>query len=75
MILEAQRENNKVHFASLMDTCHLKNAERELRTMYQKYKGRVVFRDDIVKDDSGTCAVFIEQGSSASQVAAAKVTT
>ena len=43
----------------------------ELR--YQKYKGRVVLRDDIVKDDSGAYAVFTEQGSSASQMSAAKV--
>ena len=37
----------KVHFASLMDTCHLKNAELEAK--HQKYKGRVVLRGDIVK--------------------------
>ena len=29
VILEAQRHKNRVHFASLMDTCHLKNAELE----------------------------------------------
>ena len=40
---------------------------------HQKYKGRVVLRGDIVKDDSGSYAVFIEQGSSASQITAAKV--
>ena len=40
---------------------------------HQKYKGRVVFRGDIVKDDSGSCAVFTEQGSSASQMTAAKI--
>ena len=32
-----------------------------------------MFRSDIVKDDSGACAVFTEQGSSASQKTAAKV--
>ena len=42
-------------------------------TEHQKYKGRVVLRGDIVKDDSGSCAVFTEQGSSASQMTAAKV--
>ena len=51
-----------------MDICHLKNAELD-----QKYKGRVVLRGDIVKDDSGSYAVFTEQGSSASQMTAAKV--
>ena len=38
------------------------------------YMGRVVLRGDIVKDDFGVCAVFTEQGSSASQMTAAKVT-
>ena len=71
MIDEAWTKGVKVHFASLMDMCHLKNAE--LETMHQKYKGRVVFRGDIVKDDSGSYAVFTEQGSSASQMTAAKV--
>ena len=54
-----------------MDICHLKNAE--LETTRQKYKGRVVLRGDIVEDDSRSYAVFIEQGSSASQMTAAKV--
>ena len=39
---------------------------------HQKYKGRVVFRGDIVKDDSGSHAVLTEQGSSASQMTAVK---
>ena len=65
------RRAQKVHFASLMDICHLKNAEMEAK--HQKYKGRVVLRGDIVKDDSGSYAVFTEQGSSASQMTAAKV--
>ena len=68
---EARTKGIKVHFASLMDTCHLKNAE--LETKAPKYKGRVVLRGDIVKDDSGSHAVFPEQGSSASQMTAAKV--
>ena len=36
-------------------------------------KGRVVLRGDIVEDDSASYAVFTEQGSSASQMTAAKV--
>ena len=65
VIDEARTKGAKVHFASLMDICHLKNAE--LETRHQKYKGRVVLRGDFVKDDSGSFAVFTEQGSSASQ--------
>ena len=54
-----------------MDTSHLKNAELEAK--HQKYKGRVVLRGDIVKDNSGSCALFTERGSSASQMTAAKI--
>ena len=46
----------------------------ELEPKFHKDKGRVVLRGDTVKDDSGSYAVFPEQGSSASQVTAAKVT-
>ena len=42
------------------------------RQRHQIYKGRVVLRGDIVKDNSGSYAVFTEQGSSASQMTAAK---
>ena len=65
------RRAQKFIFASLMDICHLKNAELEIK--HQKYKGRVVLRGNIVKDDSGSYAVFTEQRSSASQMTAAKV--
>ena len=71
MIDEARNKHVKVHCASLMDICHLKNAELEKK--HQEYKGRVVLLGDIVKDDSGSYAVFTEQGSSASQMTAAKV--
>ena len=59
VIDEARTKGAKVHFASLMDICHLKNAELEAK--HQKYKGR---------DDFGFYVVFT---SSASQMTAAKV--
>ena len=71
VIDEARTTGAKVHFASLMDICHWKNAELEAK--HQKYKGRVILRGDIVKDDSGSYAVFTEQGSSASQMTTAKI--
>ena len=71
VIAEARNEGRKVHFVSLMDLCHLKNSE--LEPQLQKYKGRIVLRGDIVKDDSGSYAVFTEQGSSPSLMTAAKV--
>ena len=54
-----------------MDICHLKNAE--FQPKHPKYKGRVVLRGDNVKDNSGSYVVCTEQGSSASQMTAAKV--
>ena len=71
VIEEARTAGATVHFASFMDICHLKNGELEAK--HQKYKGRVVLRGDIVKDDSGSYAVFTEQRSSASQMTAAKI--
>ena len=68
VIDEARTSGATVHFASLMDIYHMKNAELEAK--YQKYKGRVVLRGDIVKDDSGSYAVFTEQGLSAQMTAA-----
>ena len=71
VIDEARTSGATVHFASLMDVYHLKNVELEAK--HQKYKGRVLFRGFIVKDNSGSYEVFIEQGSSASQMTAAKI--
>ena len=48
-----------------------KNAELEAK--HQKYKGRVVLRGDVVKDDSVSYAVCTEQWSSSSQMTAAKI--
>ena len=69
VINEARNKGRKVRLASLMDLCHLENSELELQ--YQKLQ--LVLRGDIVKDDSGSHAVITEQGSSASQMTAAKV--
>ena len=44
-----------------------------MEPQFQKYKDRVVLGGDTVKDDSGSYAVFTEQGSPASQMTAAKV--
>ena len=71
MIDEARKKGKTVHFGSFVDICHLKNPE--LEPQFQKYKGGVVLRGDVVKYDLGSCAVFTEQRSSASQVTAAKV--
>ena len=66
VIAEALKKKLSVHLGRLMDLCHLKHAE--LNKEVQKYKGRVVFRGDQVKDETGFHAVFTEQGASASQM-------
>ena len=53
--------------------CDGQAADAELDPHYQKYERRVVLRGDIVKGDSGSYAVFSEQGSSESQMTAANV--
>ena len=70
VIDEARNKGRKVHFASLMDLCHLKNSE--LEPQFQKYKGRVVLRGDIAKNDSASFAVLTDQRSSASQMSLPK---
>ena len=60
----------KVRFAALMDLCRLKHPELE---HLQTYRERVVLRIHNVKDDTGECAVFTEQGAPAFQMTAAKV--
>ena len=71
VIDEARMSGATDHFASFMYLCRLEKVELEAK--HQKYKGRVVLRGDIVNDDSGSYAVFTEQGSSESQTTAAKI--
>ena len=72
MIDEARTKGIKVHFC--LTDGHLSFEECQIGDKkHQKYRGRVVLRSDVVKDDSGSYAVFTEQGSSASQMTAAKV--
>ena len=58
VIEEARKKSRKVPLASLMDLCDLKNSK--LESQYQKDKNRVALRGDIVKNDSGSYAVFTE---------------
>ena len=57
------------HFTLLPLWTHLISGNSELDKQFQKYRGRVVLRGDAVKDDSSSCAVLTEQGSSASHIA------
>ena len=70
-VQEAQSVGETVHFATLVDLYHRNDSGLDKKLW--KCEGRVVLRGDIVKDDSGSHAVFTEQGSSASQMVAAKI--
>jgi len=54
-----------------MELCHLKFFQ--LAKQFQKYKGRVVFRGDLIKDEEGAFALFPEHGASASSIEAARL--
>ena len=57
-----QQSGTTVHFGTLMKLFHEKHAECFVNEEEKVYKGRVVFRGDIVKDEAGYLAVFSEQG-------------
>ena len=65
-----EKIGKKVHFGTLRTICHEKHSELPMNQ--RVYKGRVVFRGDIVKDADGFYAVFSEQGTSSSHMAATK---
>ena len=71
IMADARKKGKTVHFGSLMDLCFEKHSEQPLEN--RKYKGRVVFRGDQVKDQESTHAVFNEQTSSSSHMASAKL--
>ena len=65
VILEAQRDKKKVNFATLMECgggTKITEVQRQSRAP-----------GEITKDDSGAYAVLTEQGSSASEMTAAKI--
>ena len=51
----------------------MKNSELNRSDDDREYKGRVVFRGDTVRDETGAFAVFSEQSASASHLAACKM--
>ena len=60
----------KVHFATLMDICHLKKSVVRTNNT-RSIKGESC--SEVAKDDSGSNAVNTEQGTFASRMTAAKV--
>ena len=74
VIQEVHRERRTVHLATLMDNCHLRNAE--LEPQFRKYikHTKVLWYAEVTvwRTISDCCEVFIH-GASASQMTAAKV--
>ena len=70
MFSQAKKAGKTVHFANLMDSCHLKNAE--LAKHLQNIQGASCAPGDNVKDEAGYRAVFAVQGPSASHMGAAE---
>ena len=71
VVKEARQKGTDVHFGDIMPLVFLKNAQ--LSEDQQKYKGRVVFRGDNIRDQDGCLAIFTEQGTSSSHLSAAKI--
>ena len=65
-----EKKRERVHFGSVRALCHEKHSEMCLAD--PEYKGRVVFRGDIVRCADGYYAVFSEQGTSSSHMVATK---
>ena len=69
---EAKRQNCTVHVGRIFNICHEKNAELDINDPRRKYKGRVVFQGNNVKDQNWNSAMFQELSSCPAAMEAAK---
>merc|ERR1711946_77381 len=67
---EARKAGKKMHFGKLMDLCVEKNHDIPSQA---KFKVRVVYRGDCVKDEYGNAALFKDLSSCPATLEAAKV--
>ena len=67
---EANKAGTSVAKGRVFPICVVKHSES---AVLKKYKGRVCFQGNNVVDESGTLAVFAEQGSSASLASGARI--
>jgi hypothetical protein len=65
IIEKARKTGKKVHLGDLLTTCTIKHWENPL---LHKYKGRICFRGDIVKDEFGAPAVFQDLSSNPTSI-------
>ena len=71
VVARAKATNSIVHFGRIFELCHEKHSE--LPVDRRKYKGRVVFQGNNVRDQDNNWAVFQEMQSSASLMSASKM--
>ena len=69
----ANKSGEQIHVGSLHELCVEKGSELEENDPGRKYKGRVVFLGDRVKDQDGRTAVFEEMSSSPAALEAGKL--
>ena len=68
-LLQRARDNNeRIHLGDLLTLCSIKFAERAPE--FWKFKGRICFRGDNVKDETGAAAVFQEISASPTAIQA-----
>ena len=62
LVESAKKSGKKIHLGQLMSICSIKFWE--MPPTQHKYKGRIVFRGDCVKDENGAPAIFQELSAS-----------
>jgi len=70
---DAMRKGERVHVGMVFGICVEKGAELPLGDPARKYKGRVVFQGNQVKDELGLHAVFADLGSAPVGMSASKM--
>jgi RNA:NAD 2'-phosphotransferase (TPT1/KptA family) len=69
---EAKRKGIKTHVGRIFDICVEKNAELPENNPNRKFKGRVVFQGNNVKDEANNWAIFSDLSSAPATMQAAK---
>ena len=62
LLADAKKTGKKIHWGDILTLCSIKFFEKH--ASFRRYKGRICFRGDNVKDEDGAPAVFQEMSSS-----------
>ena len=72
VLARARRDNITVHWGRIFEICVEKGSELKMTDPNRKYKGRVVFQGNNVKDQNYDQAIFAELGSAPATMEAGK---